>query len=120
MHHTVEIATNVNDFMSKIVVSVEKNESMGEVKKIFDHVQSLHLLVIENSQLIGIISVRDLFKAISLNIGTPAASISDKATLNKKSHQVMSRSPVTISEDATLEQGHCFIECQAGFLSAGH
>ncbi len=104
MHHTVEIAMNVNDVMSKTVVSVEMDDRLAEVKKIFDHTQFHHLLVIENGQLVGIISDRDLFKAISPNIGTPAASTGDEATLNKKAHQIMSRKPVTISEDATLEQ----------------
>ena len=93
----------VSEIMSNNVVTVEMDDKLSEVKTIFENTRFHHLLVIEDSKLMGIISDRDLLKAISPNVGTLAASKSDEATLNKKAHQIMTRKPITLSADATVE-----------------
>ena len=103
LNYPIDIAMNVSEIMSKNVVSVEMDDMLSEVKAIFENTRFHHLLVIENSKLMGIISDRDLLKAISPNVGTPAASKSDEASLNKRVHQIMSRNPITLSADATVE-----------------
>jgi len=55
-----------------------------------------HLLVVEDRALVGIISDRDLLKAISPNIGTLSEIDRDRATLNKRAHQIMTRDPVSV------------------------
>ena len=53
-----------------------------------------HLLVVQGRELLGIISDRDLLKAVSPHIGT--LSETDRpATLNKRVHQIMSRKLIT-------------------------
>lgn len=90
------------DIMSKTIVSVEMDDNLRMVKEIFDNTKFHHLLVVERDALFGVISDRDLFKALSPNIGTVSESTSDAATLNKKVHQIMTRSPVTLGTKAYI------------------
>jgi acetoin utilization protein AcuB len=50
-----------------------------------------------------VVSDRDLFKALSPNIGTNIETYKDTATLNKRVHQIMSRKPKILREDATVD-----------------
>lgn len=93
----------VKDIMSKSVVTVGLDDTLGLVKEIFDHSKFHHLLALEHGELLGVVSDRDLFKALSPNIGTPIESYKDTATLNKKVHQIMSRKPKTLREDASVD-----------------
>ena len=92
----------VEKLMSKAVVTIDMDDSLSRVKEIFDSTRFHHLLVVESGKLFGVISDRDLLKAISPNVGTAAETASDTATLNKKVHQVMTRKPVTIMPDAGI------------------
>ena len=92
------------DIMSKNIVSVEMDDSLKMVKEIFDNTKFHHLLVVENNVLVGVISDRDLFKALSPNIGTVAESTNDAATLNKKAHQIMTRSPIALGATTHINE----------------
>ena len=93
---------NLEDIMSKNVVSVEMDDTLKTVKVIFDHSRFHHLLVVQSGQLYGVISDRDLLKVLSPNIGTPAETSKDLFSLNKKVHQIMTRQPVTLKKDASI------------------
>ncbi|WP_020207778.1 CBS domain-containing protein [Gilvimarinus chinensis] len=88
--------------MSDKVVTVELDDTLATVKDIFDHVNFHHLLVVENKNLMGVISDRDLLKAISPNVDSVAATTKDLATLNKKVHQIMARHPKAVSVEASV------------------
>ena len=88
--------------MSKEVVTVQMDDPLKVVKEIFDNTRFHHLLVVESGQLFGVISDRDLLKALSPNIGTASETAGDAATLNKRVHQIMTRKPVTLGPDAGL------------------
>lgn len=62
-----------------------------------------HLLVIENRRLVGIVSDRDVLKAMSPYIGTISETPRDAASLNKRVHQVMGHHPVCVKPDDSLE-----------------
>ena len=55
---------------SRPVVTIEMDDPLSVVKEIFDNVQFHHLLVVEKGKLFGVIFDRDLFKALSRNLGT--------------------------------------------------
>ncbi len=93
---------NVEDIMNETIVAVEMDDSLQVVKEIFDKVRFHHLLVVESGRLFGVISDRDLLKALSPNIGSIAETASDRATLNKRAHQIMTRKPVTLSPKARI------------------
>lgn len=88
--------------MSSNIVTVEMDDTLKIVKEIFDHTQFHHLLVVDANKLCGIISDRDLLKSLSPNLGTLAESSNDLSSLNKKAHQIMSRHPITIDADASI------------------
>jgi len=93
----------VKDIMSRNVVTVGLDDTLGLVKEIFDHSKFHHLLALEKGELLGVVSDRDLFKALSPNIGTNIETYKDTATLNKRVHQIMSRKPKILREDATVD-----------------
>ena len=93
---------SVEQLMSRPLVTIKLDDSLRKVKGIFDSTRFHHLLVVESDELFGVISDRDLLKAISPNIGTAAETASDTATLNKKVHQVMTRKLVTMGPDAGI------------------
>jgi len=98
--------------MTKSVVAVEMDDNLSLVKEIFDNSKFHHLLVIDNGKLFGVVSDRDLLKAVSPNLGTMVVTHRDLATLNKRVHQIMTRKPITlkaddpISDAATLFNTH--------------
>ena len=92
----------IDQLMSINVVSVEMDDSLSVVKDIFDSSCFHHLLVIGGGRLRGVISDRDLLKAISPNIGTIAETARDAADLNKRAHQIMTRKPISLTLDADV------------------
>lgn len=94
----------VKDIMSRDVVTVGLDDTLGLVQEIFKRGKFHHVLAMENGELLGVVSDRDLFKALSPNIGTSVENYKDTATLNKKVHQIMSRRPVALREEATVDE----------------
>ncbi|WPL17333.1 Arabinose 5-phosphate isomerase KdsD [Thiorhodovibrio winogradskyi] len=89
----------IKNLMSSPVVTVEMDDSLAVVKEIFDNTHFHHLAVLEEGRLYGVLSDRDLFKAISPGVGTPAESNQDRAALSRRAHQIMSRRPVVIEQE---------------------
>ena len=93
----------VADIMSTRVVTVEMDDSMKDVKEIFDNVAFHHLIVVGNSKkVVGVISDRDLLRTLSPYLGTVAELRRDLASLNKKVHQVMGRDLVLATADCSI------------------
>lgn len=92
----------VDNLMTPRVVSIHLDDSLAQVHDIFKNTHFHHLLVVENRRLRGVVSDRDLFKALSPHIGTPGETLRDRATLNKRVHQIMSRNPITLETGADV------------------
>jgi len=93
----------LRDIMTSRVVTVELDDSLATVKQIFDSMRFHHLLVIgSDKKLCGVISDRDLLRAISPYLGTVSENARDSATLKKRAHQIMTRAPVTLGPDASV------------------
>jgi acetoin utilization protein AcuB len=95
---------SIKRIMSASPVTVSLDETLHRIKAIFDCHGFHHLLVVEGGVLVGVISDRDLLKALSPHLGTASETTRDLATLNKRAHQIMSRRLITLSEDASLQQ----------------
>src|SRR5450755_2391297 len=94
---------DVGSIMTARVVTVEMDDRLDVVKQIFDTLNFHHLLVIDDlKKLIGIVSDRDLLKALSPRLGHAAETSRDAATLNKHVHQIMSRKLVTLHPRAKV------------------
>lgn len=92
---------NVQRMMTTRIVTVELDDKLKTVKEIFEAMKFRHLLVVERGKLCGVISDRDLLRAISPFIGSPSETVRDVNTLEKRVHQIMSRSPITLRPEAT-------------------
>jgi acetoin utilization protein AcuB len=92
----------LSDLMTTRLVTVEVDDPLETVKKIFDSVKFHHLLVVEAGKLCGVISDRDLLRALSPYIGTASENARDLATLQKRVHQIMTRHPISLAPSATL------------------
>lgn len=88
----------IDSIMSTPVVSVEMDDKLSLVNTLFEQTSFHHLVVVENNKLVGIISDRDLFKALSPTVGTVAETSADLAMLNRRAHQIMSRNPVHLKQ----------------------
>jgi acetoin utilization protein AcuB len=91
------------EIMTSRLVTVELDDSLATVKQIFDSLRFHHLLVVgSDKKLCGVISDRDLLRAISPYVGTISETARDSATLNKRAHQIMTRAPLTLGPDASV------------------
>jgi acetoin utilization protein AcuB len=94
---------DVGDIMTARLVTVEMDDRLDVVKQIFDSLKFHHLLVIdEHKKLTGVVSDRDLLKALSPQLGSAAETTRDAATLNKRVHQIMSRKLLTLQPHAAV------------------
>lgn len=92
----------IRDIMTQTVVTVQMDDRLSLVKEIFDNSKFHHLLVLDEGKLFGVVSDRDLLKAISPNLGTMVITYRDLATLNKRVHQIMTRKPITLKADDSI------------------
>ena len=94
---------HLRDIMTVRVVTVEMDDPLRTVKQIFDSTKFHHLLVVnEDNELYGVVSDRDLLRALSPYVGTNVETARDIATLNKRAHQIMTRKPITLGPDASI------------------
>jgi acetoin utilization protein AcuB len=92
----------VSKIMSHPIDLVKMDDSLAHVKNLFELRGFHHLLVVENGALVGVISDRDLLKAISPNLGGPSETNKDMMCLNKRVHQIMTRKPIVINANNSL------------------
>ncbi len=93
----------LRSIMTTRVVTVEVDDTLEVVKQIFDAMKFHHLLVVDTGKtLCGVISDRDLLRALSPYVGTASENARDTATLRKRVHQIMSRKPVTLPPEAAV------------------
>ena len=94
----------IGRIMTTRVVTIEMDDSLEMVRDIFKKVRFHHLLVVDNDRLVGIISDRDMLKAVSPFVGTMSETTRDRATLNKRAHQIMLHHPVTVRSSCSLQE----------------
>ena len=92
----------VHDIMSTRIVTVELDDRLEVVKEIFDRLKFHHLLVVEDGKLFGVVSDRDLLRALSPFVGSTVETARDVATLNKRVHQIMTHKPITLRQNAEV------------------
>lgn len=92
----------VQSIMSTRLVTIEMDDKLKVVREIFDAMNFHHLLVVDEGQLVGVVSDRDLLRALSPFLGSVVEAERDAATLNRRVHQIMTRHPITLGPQATL------------------
>ncbi len=92
----------IKNMMTPRPVTVQMDDPIENVKKIFEQTGFHHLLVLEKRNLVGIISDRDLLKCLSPYLDTDAEMSRDVATLEKRAHQIMTRTPITVTAEQNI------------------
>jgi len=94
---------DIKSLMTRHPVTVSLDDTLGRVRALFQQHRFHHLLVVENGRLLGVVSDRDLLKALSPNLGSLSENARDLASLNKRVHQIMSRNLRVLRDDARVE-----------------
>ena len=92
----------VSEVMTSEVIKVDMDDRLTVVKDILDSAPFRHLLVVEDEELQGVISDRDMLRCLSPFIGTEAESVRDTKTIDQRAHQVMTRSPLTVESSLSV------------------
>ena len=92
----------VASIMTEKPVKVRMDDSIGTIREILENVEFHHLLVVEDRKLVGIMSDRDVLKAISPFMGTLSEKSRDEAILNRRVHLIMTRKPITVDKDTDI------------------
>jgi acetoin utilization protein AcuB len=93
---------SVKKIMNTKPVVVGMEDTLAFMRDLFEQHHFHHLLVTERGVLKGIVSDRDVLKALSPYVGTPAEQTRDTSTLFRRAHQIMTRKPITISAEASM------------------
>jgi acetoin utilization protein AcuB len=95
---------SISAYMSKDLLMVDMDDELSKVKSIFEQHPIHHLIVTENNKLVGVLTDRDLYKHLSPNLGTAKETHTDISQAHKKVHLIMTREPVSASEDISLTE----------------
>ena len=94
----------VGAIMTSRVVTIEMDDSLEVIRDIFRKVKFHHLIVVDGEKVVGVISDRDFLKAISPYVDTMSETNRDRATLEKRAHQIMSHYPSTVLQSCPIEK----------------
>jgi len=95
---------SLNKVMSKNLITLEMDDDLGKAKAIFDQHKIHHILILNDKELVGIVTDRDIYKHLSPTIGTKNETPRDNSMLQKKLHLIMSRNLITASEGNSLNE----------------
>ena len=94
----------MRDIMTDRLVTIDPDDSLSTARQLLARTGFHHLLVLQDRVLVGVVSDRDLLRALSPHLDTLAETSRDLATLQKRVHQIMTRRPVTLTAEATLPE----------------
>ncbi len=91
--------------MSRKLVSVPADTSIKEALELLVEQHIHHLLIRDGEHAVGILSDRDLWKAVSPFLGKLSGRTMDAQTVERPVHQIMTRRLICASPRATLCEG---------------
>jgi acetoin utilization protein AcuB len=95
---------SLNKVMSTNLITLEMDDDLGKAKAVFDQHKIHHILVLNDKELVGVITDRDIYKHLSPTIGTKNQTPRDYSLLQKKLHLVMNRNLTTAPSNTTLNE----------------
>ncbi len=107
----------ISKIMATDVVALNRNASLGIAKDIMDERRLRHFPVVENGNVVGVVSQRDLFRA-SLASMLGYEERTKKAFLDNLSIKgIMSDPPITVTADTGIsEAARLMVEKKVGCL----
>ena len=108
---------SVKEIMTTKLITVSPSDSLGRIKTIIDKLHVNHVLVVENLALLGIVSDRDVLRHTSPFVGGELEVTRDSQLLMTLATKIMTRDPVTIHQDCSVnEAAHVILEKQISLL----
>jgi acetoin utilization protein AcuB len=95
---------NVSEITRTVLVTVTMDYTIGQARDIMQKKKIRHLLVMDEGELAGIITDRDVRSHLSPLIDTPIEGAADEKTLTTKVHKVMTRNLITVSSETPLDE----------------
>lgn len=93
------------EIMATEVTTAGMDDTLGEIRKVFELNHFHHIPIVDDNELVGIVSDRDVLRNLSPHVDSTWANNHDMLTLKKKAHQIMTREVITISPEDTIEAG---------------
>jgi acetoin utilization protein AcuB len=106
----------VDEIMSTEVATAGMDDTLEEIRDVFDLNHYHHMPIIDNDRLVGIVSDRDVLRNLSPHVDSIWANNHDMITLRRRAHQIMTRDVVTISPEETIDAAAA-IMLENGFSS---
>jgi acetoin utilization protein AcuB len=94
----------VSEIMTKPVVTIGLDDNVKEIENFFAQSMIRHILVVEEGELIGLVSERDLLRSMSPNIESLIYTTRDLAALSKPVHQIVTRTPISLNLNAGINE----------------
>jgi acetoin utilization protein AcuB len=94
---------SVAKIMTREVLMIGMDDTLETMLEVFQKHKFHHLLVVEDNELVGVISDRDLLKEMSPFLNTLSEERRDKETLMKKAHQIMTRKAISVDGSTSIE-----------------
>lgn len=107
----------VAEIMTTEVITASMDDTLGGIRRVFEMNHCHHIPIVEDDALVGIVSDRDVLKALSPTADLPIADDRALKTLKKRAHQIMTRHVVTIGPEESVEKAAAiFVEKQFSSL----
>tara|TARA_Y100000815_G_C13019407_1_gene378677 strand:- start:87 stop:590 length:504 start_codon:yes stop_codon:yes gene_type:complete len=94
----------VSEMMTTRVVWIDMDSTLEDVGRMFRQHPFHHLVVMEATKVVGVITEHDMLEHVSPFIGKMAERTQDVASLKRRVHQMMTRELVTTSPEATVAE----------------
>ncbi|XQW85767.1 CBS domain-containing protein [Thalassotalea piscium] len=95
---------SLSQIMSKKLITLDIDDDLHKAKVLFEKNNIHHILVLNNKELAGVLTDRELYKHLSPYIGTSKEIPRDSMLLHKKVHLIMSRDLITTNESSSLNE----------------
>ena len=92
----------VDGTMSRDIVTVPPDTTLIEIRKRLQEGGFHHMLVVKDGELLGIISDRDVLRAISPFLDTYSEEHRDVQTLARPASEVMRTDPITVEPETEI------------------
>lgn len=94
----------IGTIMTRRVMTLRMDDTLRQVRDLFDRHRFHHAVVVEDGRAVGIVSDRDLLKHLSPFLDQGAERPLDRGTLERKVHQIMTRKLISVTEGMFVEQ----------------
>lgn len=94
----------IDAVMSREVRAVTPDTALMEIQELLHQHGFRHLLVVEGRRLVGVISDRDVLRAVSPFLDTQTEEPRDVKTLTRPAREIMHPDPITVRPGVRIEE----------------